>query len=735
MALLGFVGAPFRPFVKNQINVRKEIVSSTERNNEVLAYLNSKTSWVRLSSSVNIDNGHPIGKKLGMYGDSLAKNYILQGGTLYSSPKYGLQLRHGIGADTISAAYGVGGTSEAGLRPMPGIEMVNVKTKNAFGSLREASVKFKCWNRTQLDIMEVLYMKPGYSLLLEWGHTIFYSNGKKYSKGYDVHPIDFFRNGITKEDIYNEIENKQISHGGNYDALFGFIKQFSYTATEDGGYDCIVDIVALGEVLESLKINSVSNKLPFPLVTEKNVKTDGGTHDLVLSKSQQSDLHNILAAIANDILVELDFLDLENYEYNYMDPEKDKSESKKLTPEEIFMIKNGRWKISFVQDGGTKTSTYISLGLFLAILHRKCLLYNSPNDKNFVNINFSILDNIGLSHWLQTSVDPNVCLYPSKAKVSSGNLDNQEFYSSQKIQPRCNIQGVDSRYVMNHMNIPVNIECIISVLDYKKKENGDVYLYDLLVELMSRINYAMGSLNQWLPTYDYTSNFVKISDVQDIPIPNSLKRVEIDPYGKESFIKNFSFNSKIFASMATMIAIGAQNKASTLGVDATSLGYINQNVTNRITPRIEDAHTIANRNKTEQEIREEILQNKVNNTKILTKHMQNITKDKKYSVNDVETCKAILRDYIILLKKEEDDNDSKTKSKNPIPIELNMTMEGLSGIRLGETFHLDKNRLPLNYINEVGQQKVMFLVREISHTISNNSWETTIGGLSIPFKP
>ena len=42
---------------------------------------------------------------------------------------------------------------------------------------------------------------------------------------------------------------------GNYEAMFGYVKNYSWSARMDGGYDCTTEIISLGEVIESMKIN------------------------------------------------------------------------------------------------------------------------------------------------------------------------------------------------------------------------------------------------------------------------------------------------------------------------------------------------------------------------------------------------------------------------------------------------------------------------------------------------
>ena len=44
-----------------------------------------------------------------------------------------------------------------GIVPMPGITSLNVRTATPHGGLREAKVEFKCHNRRQLEVLEMLY--------------------------------------------------------------------------------------------------------------------------------------------------------------------------------------------------------------------------------------------------------------------------------------------------------------------------------------------------------------------------------------------------------------------------------------------------------------------------------------------------------------------------------------------------------------------------------------------------
>jgi hypothetical protein len=254
--------ATFSPTVIEQLTARQKAM--TNRTAKNLQYLNSRNAWIRMSSSVDIiqigSNGNEEGNK------DLAKKYILQGGILYDN-----KLRAGIGDFTkaYSNTASDGTPYRLGIRPMPGITNIEVRSKSAYGSLREAIVSFQCWDIKQLEDLELLYMRPGYTVLLEWGWSP-YLNGKgEYNTNVEFY--DIINTIKSKEEIWREIyakttntgeylddngETKSISHyDGNYDAMFGFVKNYSWSARPDGGYDCQTTIISMGEIVESLKVN------------------------------------------------------------------------------------------------------------------------------------------------------------------------------------------------------------------------------------------------------------------------------------------------------------------------------------------------------------------------------------------------------------------------------------------------------------------------------------------------
>ena len=237
----------FEPFVKDELKRRQD--GMLTRTPAFLHQLNSRSAWVRMTSGVNVNNSN-----------DLAKKYVLQGGILnVTTTGQGANI-----TDTFALKSGLGGALNTysnltvggvphrlGIKPMPGITNVSIQSKGAYGSLQEATVSFVCWDIKQLEELELLYMRPGYTVLFEMGWD--YARAKGELPRYDIlNKENLVLNDGFKQ-IYELIENSK----GNYNALLGYVKNYSWSARDDGGYDCTTSIISLGEILESLKCNWV----------------------------------------------------------------------------------------------------------------------------------------------------------------------------------------------------------------------------------------------------------------------------------------------------------------------------------------------------------------------------------------------------------------------------------------------------------------------------------------------
>lgn len=298
--LSNVIGAPFDRYILDQLYIRAARNSTIQRSNEEVLFLANKTGWVRLISSVNIVAGpqtQPTGnaffdigssvkniqstlkfyEKLGLptstYNSpsALAKNWILEAGTSIGQQGQGIKLRAGFGPD---GAYGLGGTEELGYRPMPGLTSVQIETVGRLGSLKQANISFKVWNMDQLNIVEALYFRLGYSMLLEWGHTQFFVNpstsngnpGGTFTVATNTFGLDDpFASGINKTTIQQKIAKKSKELSGNYDGMLGIVSNFNWSFNQEGGYDCTVKLIGLGSIIDTIRVNQ-SYKMPQGLI-------------------------------------------------------------------------------------------------------------------------------------------------------------------------------------------------------------------------------------------------------------------------------------------------------------------------------------------------------------------------------------------------------------------------------------------------------------------------------------
>jgi hypothetical protein len=256
------IGEEIEEYVASQIRARQILHGSganTERNTNQLNVLNSQTSWIKLASGVSVDSSRlkEIGVDTSFHGMGLAKNNVLFGGTSKVEKNRTIQ-RDGLQPQNPNSSYTYG---EFGYVPMAGVTSANIKTLNR-GSIKKASVKLKVHDREQFEIIDLLYLRLGYTVLLEWGNSIFTPDG--YSKEILRNTLidestGFFNSGFASGgsylDILPRIEEYRTKWNGNYDGLLGKISNFDWSFNEDGSYDINLTIISLGDVIESLKTN------------------------------------------------------------------------------------------------------------------------------------------------------------------------------------------------------------------------------------------------------------------------------------------------------------------------------------------------------------------------------------------------------------------------------------------------------------------------------------------------
>jgi hypothetical protein len=425
----------FHPSISGSLTARQNALVT--RTADQIKYLNARYSWIRMTSSVDVGGKNTI-----------AQNNILASGVLEwnqntSTPQY--YLRAGVGYkgdEAYSSKTSTAGVNHKfGIRPMPGITSADIKSKSAYGSLREVTVNFQCWDIKQLEELEVLYMRPGYTVLVEWGWfpnldnkgNINYSGFSFYNTLTSPFPSDV--STIAKE-LYNE----SILEGGNYDALFGYVKNYQWSARGDGGYDCQTTIISVGEIIESLKVNYTRPDLVDYKIFDPSSTGDGYLNDEFSSQGITPSSYfspaygkNTLAGIWSELYYKLNDTNTKfstNGIFNTI-----------ATPRACN--RNDLWKrfdLSFNKStvntpGGiaiTGKSTFITLDVALEFINQYIVARSSAGRKESLvrfSLDSSTITSDGtpllcIAHPLQVSVDPSVCLIKSPLWYNTNNPQN-----------------------------------------------------------------------------------------------------------------------------------------------------------------------------------------------------------------------------------------------------------------------------------------------------------------------
>ena len=211
-----------------------------------------------------------------------------------------------------STAQGWRGQDVLGMKssPVPGILALNVSNKGDLGTIRRASFDIKVFNTDDLEAIEMMYMIPGISVLVEWGwfHPTKYIdpiNVELITDGSTLSNTNLINTeilrksyGITKglpgdaRPLYNleEQANAVITDptgpdAGIYDGLLGVVTKFNWTNDGAGGYDCRVDVVSPGSLATGI-----------PAVSFEC----GGEMEVEGKKIQVSDVRTIVSLIKKE---------------------------------------------------------------------------------------------------------------------------------------------------------------------------------------------------------------------------------------------------------------------------------------------------------------------------------------------------------------------------------------------------------------------------------------------------
>lgn len=747
---MNIVGEGFPEEIIKQVDVRQNQLGLNSRSNENLVWVNTKSGWCRMVSSVDvIQTGI---RDLPYTGTDLARNFVLFNGV--SIGKNGLRggIWPGGGSDPNNYAYGIGG-SDMGLKPMPGINQATIKTETR-GSLKTATINITAHNQKQFDIIDLLYMRLGYSILLEWGHSSYYDNNQTYIGDNSYSLTDEFLNGTLKyENHLSTINDYRLKSNGNYDAIIGKVVNFNWKFNKDGSYDITLTLRSMGDVVESLKMNLFTPTTTGSFSTQPTPPSGSSP----------------IEAYANAHLIGRWFYNnKKNFSQgiNYLTTS-DPDESGYTT------VPSGG-SVSFIQQNSTQgIQYYVRFGRFLSFVQNNIIPYVNNQDTPLLGIDYKVEDNIIPLHPRQIPCDPSVCIFKcdlnnrTERYVVGGTLNTtadlipqaDEFvnpiltnlstglgYSYSTGQITGASLNQDYAWIMNAY---FNCNWVLNKLNELKDKEGRVSIFDLIKSFCDGFNSSTGNYNRLEPIVREESNQIVILDQTQlqnredflVKIGKTTKTAFFNTYGFQtnssgsivqgSFIKDFSFNTTITPEFATMITIGATSNGYVVGQDATALSSMNAGLVDRFKKEIKtpgDPNVQVSASQTLDPLSRDFK----NQAITIYRGLPNSISIYNLDVNSMSSMTTLLNQLIETDTRDslEQNVTSSTTNTGFLPFDLQLTMDGLSGMKVYQKFEADTRFFPSNYPN-----KLDFLIKGISNTISNNVWTTTLETLAIPKNP
>jgi hypothetical protein len=244
--------------------------------------------------------------------------------------------------------------------------------------------------------------------------------------------------------------------------------------------------------------------------------------------------------------------------------------------------------------------------------------------------------------------------------------------------------------------------------------------------LLEPIQHALGGINKFDIFIDPDDNVGRIIDnnyIEENKTKNS--KFTLKTTGLGSIVRTRRLESTIFPSAATMIAIAARgaNTDNTMGLDVDSMIHFNQGLRDRIFP----AKITPDNDSTLKSEQQKSKVAKINETVTDLNRYSALLSATLEDKNTAEMQRLIdsltsgLNSMLTVIKKADTD---KTKKINNfiIPINLQLTIDGISGINIGEVFTVPASELPASYSNT----NIGFIVKGVSHDMQGNDWTTTI---------
>lgn len=728
------IGGPIDQEVLGQLNRRKKIYSKkSSRTSDEVGYLHANGVWIRMMSSVDVFKGKDQnGNK--SYTNTHAKEYILAGGTLVKDKPNQLRAGVHLGSQFGNKYSAYENNAEVGNVPYPGITAFQVGNKDSFGTVRLAKVEFTCHSPEQLSKLDALFMRPGFEVLVEWGHSRWIDDeGNIQTRAQRISQNYFFSPGNSNEIIQGLEKIKKMSDF-NSDGFYGRVSNFQWKF-EKGSYDCSVDIISNGNLIESVKTSALAS-----------ISSNWPGRDRYTQKDTITKLHKYLSIVANTQKESFDsnvsksiYRKLVNYdrgtfsrveqEFTYSPEQFNTSLTKADREAAEEQFRQVHYIHSSIKNSSDEApyNRYISIAEFLALINVAFM----PKDKDRYIVKWYVGDRDQVKGNPKTpfiTYPGHLALDMRKALLPKDSSNNSPYVLRLSKHFDSAKGSVD-----DILNIYLNVNYILEVFN-ETVTGSNVSVKNVLSfirSILQGLEFTLGGINEFDIAFSEENQLYYIVDRKVIPNKDKIQtaRSVIDIVGIQTTAEDIQISSKNTPSLTTTVAVAATATHSDAGDDLLQLQKWNLGLKNRHQNQF---NIDPSGNQKDIEEPPELSDDDVKRLKDFVAVLNNpneFIRNSKEEEMDVMDNIAEYVDGLIEVHSSvtggEVQIETRKKRQNPpglIPIELSFKIKGISGLKIGQSFALANEQiLPEKYRGEIG-----FIITGIDNVIENNSWKTAI---------
>lgn len=741
-----------------QLKARENLVSADFKTAEQLTYLNSNTGFIKVTSGVNSiikessyaspgeeTRNAPFTQTQDLFvGDQgpynatrtkqetssyLAQRVILFNGTAFKEGS-GVGLRSGFdynkATSFVNSDKAYNNYNSLGIRPMPGVTGFDIQSYNPYGTLRIANVRFVVHSLEDLDLAEKLFLRPGYSCIVEFGHSVYIDNSGNIQKpkmgSTTLSNSTLFGQEKKIIDVENQIESKRKSSNFNYDAFFGYVTNFDYSFRPDGGFDCSIKIASKGQVLDSIKSGNTTDSITI-VPDDPEKRNDQKANYLksiyhfwltTLKAGYEEFSEDKEKFVQEDLQIIIDNFKATHSLSCQIEADLDELKNKFHA---IYTTVTERKKGFILDSTDAVEKIYIPLRFLLTIFNTcgslYSGLYDGPKQRflEFETINSNKYNRFNklFSTKIGDVLIPTDADYSGTKYTFEGNKKNV-FPVNEKLKKYSD--GLDKI-----LDIHISVGMLEEKLEPFVKDTGDtVNFVDFLKSVLGHINSSLGNIVSLDIYFNESQNKYEIVDRYG-PKPKTIRKINLT--GLKSTVKDLSIASSVTNNIAAQIAIAAQGRSTTYPTNVKSIRGWNEGYTDRFVVEKLNNNDTKETTPSQPMSVSKFFNDNPDVKKLVDLYWKTLNEEGEINADDQDQVEKELNKILLIAYNHHlESND--LPSPIPIPVELSFTIKGFSGFKIGQSFKVQDSLLLPKY------KKYCYIITGLEHRVEANEWVTML---------